>query len=88
MFAKVKQFYGHVVPGVIRPLRVLWHEVLGLIFMIFGLVFGYRTYLFYEESEKGLGELGITAGMALFSAMFIWFGLTSFLRAKKISRSR
>ncbi len=87
MFAKVKQFFGYVVPGVIRPLRVLWTEVLGLVFMIFGLVFGYRTYLFYQDSEKALGELGMTVGMALFSAMFVWFGLTSFLRAKKISKS-
>jgi hypothetical protein len=87
MFAKAKQFFGHVLPSVIRPLRVLWNEVLGLVFMIFGLVFGYRTYLFYDDSEKGLGELGMTIGMALFSAMFVWFGFTSFLRAKKISKS-
>ena len=87
MFAKAKQFFGHVMPGVIRPLRVLWNEVLGLVFMIFGMVFAYRTYLFYDESEKGLGELGMTIGMGLFSSMFVWFGLSSFLRAKKISKS-
>ena len=87
MFAKVKQFLAHVIPGVIRPLRVLWHEVLGLVFIVFGLVFGYRTFLFYKDSAKALGELGLTVGMALFSAMFIWFGLTSFLRAKKIAKS-
>ena len=28
----VNKFIGHVMPGVIRPLRVLWNEVIGFLF--------------------------------------------------------
>ena len=31
---KLNQFLGHVVPGVMRPLRVLWNEIIGFVFMV------------------------------------------------------
>ena len=29
----VSSFLGHVLPGVIRPLHILWNEVLGFLFL-------------------------------------------------------
>ncbi len=31
----VNKFIGHVMPGVIRPLKVLWNEVIGFLFLVF-----------------------------------------------------
>jgi hypothetical protein len=28
------RFVEHVVPGVVRPLRVLWHEIIGFVFIV------------------------------------------------------
>jgi len=33
MFRLVRQFFGHVLPGVVRPLRILWNEVIGFLFL-------------------------------------------------------
>ena len=30
---RINQFIGHVAPGVIRPLRVLWNEIIGFVFI-------------------------------------------------------
>ncbi len=87
MMKKIKQFLGYVAPGVIRPLRILWNEVFGFVFVIFGVVFGYRTILLFRDREGEVGELAMLIGGALFSLMFLWFGVTQFLRARKISRS-
>ena len=30
----IRKFLGHVMPGIIRPLRVLWNEIIGFIFLV------------------------------------------------------
>src|ERR1051326_1491944 len=37
MVKLAKQFLGHVIPGVIRPLRILWNEVIGFLFLVFAI---------------------------------------------------
>ena len=38
MFAKAKKFIGHVVPGVIRPIHILWNQVIGFFFIVLALL--------------------------------------------------
>jgi hypothetical protein len=33
MLRRIRQFLGHVIPRVIRPLRVLWNEIIGFVFL-------------------------------------------------------
>ena len=75
-------FIRHVVPAVIKPLHALWNEVIGLIFLCMGVVFGFYTVRYAIKGDPG--RL-LVAGMA--ACLMIGYGISSFLRARKISRS-
>jgi hypothetical protein len=80
MFSTAKKFLGHVLPGVIRPIHILWNQVIGFIFIVLAVVFGIRV--FHGKEPAGIQIVG-----ALFVLLIAWFGLSSFLKARKISKS-
>ena len=85
--SKMGKFIEHVVPGVVRPMRVLWHEVIGFIFIVLAVVFGssaIRNYHLLQSEEVSLLKLAVSFFLP---ALMAYFGITSFLRARKISRS-
>jgi hypothetical protein len=89
MFGKVKQFFGYVVPGVIRPLRVLWNEVIGFVFLalaVWAIPSSLRAYREYNANGDADSLFRVVLA-ALFAALMLWFGVGSFLRARKISKS-
>ncbi len=85
MFAIARKFASTVLPGVIKPLRVLWNEMIGFVFIVFA-VFGgsaaYRNFANTTDPDAfGRGMLG-----ALFGVVMLAFGLQSFFRARRINR--
>ncbi len=85
--SKVGRFIEHVVPGVVRPMRVLWHEVIGFIFIVFAVVFGASAIRYYRLMQtEEISMLKLVASFFL-PVLMAYFGITSFLRARKISRS-
>lgn len=81
------RFMEHVMPGVVRPLRVLWHEVIGFIFIVLAVIFGssaIRNYQLLHSQQISILRLAVSFFLPLLMA---YFGITSFLRARKISRS-
>jgi hypothetical protein len=86
--SKLGRFVEHVMPGVVRPLRVLWHEIIGFIFIVLAVIFGssaFRNYRLIQSQEISILRLAVSFFLPLLMA---YFGITSFLRARKISRSR
>jgi hypothetical protein len=86
------QFVKHVVPAVVKPARILWNEVIGFLFISLGVVFGFRAgQLYLAIASSAADEQG--AALARFvlaafcTALMLYFGITSFWRARKISRS-
>jgi hypothetical protein len=85
-------FVKHVVPAVMKPARTLWNEVIGFVFIVIGVMFGSKAIHLYlafanaAETEKG-AAMGRFALAAFCTVLMLWFGLTSFLRARRISRS-
>lgn len=75
-------FLRHVVPAVVKPARTLWNEVIGFIFLcIAGLlaINGVRAWMHHDL---------LRILVAVFGALFLGsFGVGSFRRARKISRS-
>lgn len=82
MAGKVRQFLHHVAPGVIRPIRILWNEMIGFVFVCLGIIPLPSAYQAYNTNDTF--RLMLTTS---FSAIMLYFGITSFLKAKKISRS-
>jgi hypothetical protein len=77
-----RSFFRHVIPGVVKPIHSLWNQVIGFLFVCMGTIFGFAA-LRYQN--KGDGFRFVVAGVC--SLMMLWFGCTSFWRARKISRS-
>jgi hypothetical protein len=86
-----QQFAKHVVPAVLRPARVLWNEIIGFFFICLAVLFGSGTVRAYLAMNSGsshdFGDLLRFIGTAFLTLIMLYFGVTSFLKARKISRS-
>jgi hypothetical protein len=83
----ISKFLRHVVPGVVRPLHALWNEVIGFLFIVFTVVAAFyvvRAVRNFDGEVEGLVRIVLPA---LFGLVMGYFGVSSFLRARKISRS-
>jgi hypothetical protein len=80
------QFLKHVVPQLIRPIRSLWHEVIGFLFLSLAFLAGVSGFRVARnlEDPANLFRLVVTV---IFVLIMAGFGISSFLRARKISRS-
>jgi hypothetical protein len=77
-----REFVRHVAPAIIKPARTLWNEVIGFIFLCFAVLLGFRTV--------GLARVGHLVGVMFCGCgalLTLWYGVSSFLRARRISRS-
>jgi len=76
------KFVKHVIPAAVKPVHSLWHEILGFIFLLFAAVAGWKIL----RRSASLGVVQITI-LALFMAVMVGYGVSSFLKARRISRS-
>ena len=70
-----------------RPLTILWNQIIGFIFLVFAILAGsrvIRTWHSFEGNENAVFEITLSA---IFFVIMALFGLGSFLRARKIGRS-
>jgi hypothetical protein len=86
------KFLQHIVPAIVKPMHSLWNEVVGFFFLCFAAVFGFRTITYYRiftqaPSAAAFGELTRVVVTAFFAVVMAAFGISAFLRARKISRS-
>ena len=83
----VRKFISHVLPGVIRPLHILWNQIIGFLFIclaigtIPSLIRSWRTF---DGDAQSIFRLGLTL---VFAVIMGAYGISSFWRARKISRS-
>ena len=83
----VNRFLGHVLPGIIRPMHALWNEVIGFIFIVLAIwaaPSAWRNVRLVDGNSDSLFKAVISVGFALLMA---FFGISSFLKARKITRS-
>lgn len=82
-----REFVRHILPQIIKPIRTLWNEMIGFVFLCLAAVPIPRTvrdYRQYTETGDGLFRIVLSA---LFITLMAGFGIHSFLRARKIARS-
>jgi hypothetical protein len=83
----INRFLGHVLPGIIRPMHALWNEVIGFIFIVLAVwaaPSAWRNIRLVNGNSESFFKAAISVGFALLMA---YFGISSFLKARKISRS-
>ena len=82
MFATAKKFLGHVIPGIARPIHILWNQVIGFFFIVLALL--PVNYIIKDWRTDATPRLALEIPFAL---VMFGFGVHSFLRARKISKS-
>lgn len=80
-----RKFGEHMVPHVIRPAQIIWNKVIGLIFLVLAAEAFSQAYKFYRllgSDSKAIVGLFIAL---LFGIPMLCFGVSSFMRARKLS---
>lgn len=85
--SKLGLFVEHVVPGVVRPMRALWNEIIGFIFIVLAIAMMPGMIRAFRDLDTPAGNPGRLFLAATFVVVLLYFGISSFLRARKISRS-
>lgn len=83
MLSKTRQLLKHVLPGIARPIHILWNQMIGFFFIVLALIP-------VPSAIRNFGKEGSAAHLALtipFVLIMGWFGISSFWRARKISKS-
>ncbi len=75
-------FVKHVVPAAVKPVHSLWHEVIGFFFLAFAGIGVWRIY----RTASTMGPVRV-AILGIFIVVLIGYGVSSFLKARRISRS-
>ena len=82
-----RQFISHVLPAVIKPARTLWHEVIGFLFVCLAVIPGFSLFRGVRNYDGSPGALFRLLLTAIFVIIMAGYGISSFRRARKISRS-
>jgi len=82
----VRKFVEHVLPGVVKPLHVLWNEVIGFLFLAFGVLLIRPVYHSYRDLDGDPANLVKLALSAFFMLVMMFFGVHSFWKARRIAR--
>ncbi len=83
MFSTAKKFLGFVMPEVVKPIHTLWNQVIGFFFIVLALLPLHAIIRDWGKDDTG-PRLALEIPFALIMA---GFGIHSFLRARKISKS-
>lgn len=87
MMEMVRKFLGHVLPGIVKPMRVLWNEIIGFMFLVLGVIFGFSAWRKYKEFNGDFASLLLLMMAVVFVLLMLGYGVSSFLRARKIGKS-
>ncbi|HVN05412.1 MAG TPA: hypothetical protein VMT86_13395 [Bryobacteraceae bacterium] len=87
VYRESRRFLGFVVPAVLKPAHTLWHELIGFVFVCMAIAFvfsGFRAVRQFDGSPSAIFRVAILAfGICLLGG----YGISSFRKARKISRS-
>jgi hypothetical protein len=82
-----RTFAATVLPGILKPLRVLWNEIIAFFFFVMAVMAIPSTYRAIKSFNGELDILGRILLTGTFAAVMGAYGIYSFLRARKIGKS-
>lgn len=88
MLSLGKKFLSHVMPGIIKPLRILWNEMIAFVFVIFAVMSAPKFYNAWKDFNGDPDRLFRLLLTGIFCVTMSTFAILSFLRARKISRTQ
>jgi hypothetical protein len=87
-----RAFLDHIVPALIKPAHTLWNEVIGFLFICLAVIIGFPTAKSFLHFQKAAPEAALNDLLRLAlgvpgTLILLYYGISSFLRARRISRS-
>lgn len=82
----IQKFLAHVLPNVIRPLHALWNQLIGFVFLVlaaWAIPSAIRNLRQYQGDSESIFRVVLSFS---FAGLMTYFGVSSFLRARRISR--
>lgn len=82
-----KKFLTTVVPSVLKPLQIVWNQIIGFVFLVFALLSArsvYHAVTNFDGEAEAIFKVALTG---LFALIMSFFAIASFWRARKISKS-
>ena len=83
----IQRFLAHVLPGVIRPLHALWNQIIGFLFLVLAAGATPSAVRNIRNFQGDADSLFRVALSVFFAGLMLYFGITSLLRARRITRS-
>jgi hypothetical protein len=83
----LRTFASTVVPGILKPLRVLWNEIIAFFFFVMAALAILPTWRAVRDFNGELDVLGRIFLTGSFALVMAGYGLYSILRARKINKS-
>lgn len=83
----MKRFFQTVLPGIIKPLHILWNEIIGFFFGVLALFIGIslaRDIMNFKGGSESLFRI-VLLGLAFI--VMGGYALQSYLKARKIGKS-
>ena len=87
MMGLFRTFLATVLPGIMKPLRVLWNEIIAFFFFVMAVVAIPATYRAIRDFNGELDVLGRIFLTGTFALVMGGYGVYSFFRARKIGKS-
>ncbi len=84
--ARGRQFLKYVLPAIIRPLRILWNQIIGFVFIVLAVWATPRAIKSVQEYSGDLESLFRLVLTGLFLLLMTGFGIYSFWRAHKVPK--
>jgi hypothetical protein len=81
-----QEFRRHILPTVIRPMRVVWNQSMAFLFFVIASLAGFMVYREFTSRKDMDALLALVLG-GFFVLLMAGYGLHSLLRARRASRS-
>ena len=72
MMSMIRSFFAHVIPQVMRPLRILWNEMIGLLFLVIAIPFVWSAIKSFRKIEQGGDNLWGALLSVAFAAVMLF----------------
>ena len=79
-------FARHTLPVAMRPARILWHQLIGCLFLVLAVAparFEYKVLENFKGDARSWTEVAMGG---VFIAVMLAYGISSFFKARQISR--
>jgi len=86
-FRQGRKFLVFVAPAVVKPAHTLWHEVIGFLFVSMAIILVFSGFRALRQFDGSLGAILRVAMLVFCVCLLGGYGISSFRRARRISRS-